>query len=58
MANPTRDEAFHQDLRFELEVQRVTRETSDNYVVNPTIDEIESDLLIGLKHFKHTVAFA
>ena len=58
MANPTRDEAFHQDLCFELEVRCVTRKTSDNYVVNPTIDEIESDLLIGLKRFKHSVRVA
>ena len=58
MANPTQDEAFHQDLRFELEVRCVTRETSDNYVVNPTIDEVESDLLIGLKRFKHSVRVA
>jgi hypothetical protein len=38
-------------LWLEEEVRRATREISQKFVVEPTIDEIESDLLIGIRRY-------
>ena len=42
-------------LLLEREVRDKTREISDKYVANPSIDEILSDVIIGLKRFKRNV---
>ena len=42
-------------LLLEREVRDKTREISDKYVANPSIDEILSDVIIGLKRFKRSI---
>ena len=42
-------------LWLEEEVRRATREISPKYVVEPSIDEIETDLLIGLRRYIRSV---
>ena len=41
--------------RIEEEVRRLAREISFKYVPNPSMDGVESDVLIGLKRFRHAV---
>ena len=55
MSNPNRDKENNNFRNLELEVQKVTRGTSDNFVVEPTIDEVESDTFIALKRFQRVV---
>ena len=55
MANPSNDEVCDSKLRLFEEVRRLTCKTSVNFVVEPSIDMIESDILIGVKRFKQAV---
>ena len=41
--------------RIEEEVRRTTREVSSNFVVEPSIEEVKSDLLIALKRYRQSV---
>ena len=41
--------------RMEEEVRRLAREISFKYVPNPSLDGVESNTLIGLKRFRHSV---
>ena len=41
--------------QLEEEVRRLTREVSSKFTVEPSIDEVKSDLLVGLKRFADSV---
>ena len=48
MVHPSQDFRRKEKL-LQNEVQYITREISESFVVEPLINEVESDLLIGIK---------
>jgi hypothetical protein len=48
-------EFLRKEKLLQNEVQYIAREISDRFVVEPSIDEVESDVLISIKRFKQGV---
>ena len=54
MVHPSQ-EFLRKEKLLQNEVQYIAQEISDRFVVEPSIDEVDSDMLISIKRFKQGV---